>query len=159
VTIIRLITLFCTLLFLFGCASTPKERALEGGIYTSADLNPDHNNRPSPVVLRVYQLSSKVNFVNADFFSLYDDAQALLAKDLISVEERELLPGAHYKYNLELDPETNYVGIVVAFREIDKAQWISVAQVPEKEWFDLINKPVIEITINKLSALIEFRIP
>lgn len=158
-TIIRLITLFCALLILFACASTPKERTLEGGIYTSADLNPDHNNRPSPVVLRVYQLSSKDNFVNADFFSLYDDAQALLAKDLISVEERELLPGAHYKYNLELNPETNYVGLVVAFKEIDKARWLSVAQVPEKKWFDLIDKPVIEISINKLSALIEFRIP
>ena len=156
---IRLLTLFCTLFFLFSCASAPKLRVLEGGIVTSPDLNPDHNSRPSPVVLRVYQLNTKENFVNADFFSLYDDAQTFLAKDLISVEERELLPGARYEYDLELDPETNYVGIVVAFREIDKAQWISIAQVPEKKWFDLIDKPVIEISINKLSAVIEFRIP
>jgi len=144
---------------LFGCASTPKERALEGGIVTSSDLNPDHNSRPSPVVLRIYQLSSKENFVNADFFSIYDDAQTLLAKDLLSVEERELLPGARYEYDLKLESETLYVGIVVAFREIDKAQWISIAQVPEKKWFDLIDKPVIEISINKLTAVIEFRIP
>ena len=79
--------------------------------------------------------------VNADFFTLYDDAQTLLSKDLISVEERELLPGAHYEYDLELEPKTEYVGILVAFKEIDKAKWISVAQVPEKKWFDLINKP------------------
>ncbi len=156
---IRLLTLFFVLLILFSCASAPKQRLLEGGIYTSSDLNPDRNDRPSPVVLRVYQLNSKDDFVNADFFSLYDDAQALLSKALISVEERELLPGAHYEYDLELDPKTEYVGIVVAFKEIDKAKWHSVAQVPEKKWFDLINKPVLEISINKLSAEIEFRIP
>jgi len=156
---IRLLSLFCTLLILFGCASTPKQRSLEGGIYTSSDLNPDRNGRPSPVVLRIYQLSSKDNFANADFFTLYDDAEALLSKDLINVEERELLPGAHYEYDVELEPKTEYVGILVAYKEIDKAKWNSVAQVPEKKWFDLINKPVIEIKINKLSAEIEFRIP
>jgi len=156
---IRLLTLFCALFILFGCASTPKQRSLDGGIYTSSDLNPDSNGRPSPVVLRIYQLGSRDSFANADFFTLYDDAEAVLSKDLISVEERELLPGAHYEYDLVLEPKTEYVGIIVAYKEIDTAKWNAIAQVPEKKWFDLINKPVIEISINKLTAEIEFRIP
>ena len=145
-----LFAFMCIAPLLFACASDPKPRAIDGGIYTSSDLNPDNNKRPSPVVLRIYQLRGKDKFNNTDFFSLYDNAEAVLAKELVNMEEKELLPGARYQYEVDLDPETMFVGVIAAFRDIDNAQWRSIDQVPEKKFFDLIDKPVVEISVNKL---------
>jgi type VI secretion system VasD/TssJ family lipoprotein len=41
----------------------------------SDQLNPDLNGRPSPIVVRLFELKHPVTFENADFFSLYERAK------------------------------------------------------------------------------------
>jgi type VI secretion system VasD/TssJ family lipoprotein len=45
----------------------------------SDQLNPDLNGRPSPIVVRLFELKHPVTFENADFFSLYERAKESLA--------------------------------------------------------------------------------
>ena len=42
-------------------------------LVATADTNPDGSGRPSPIVVRVYQLKTDGAFKGADFFALYDD--------------------------------------------------------------------------------------
>ena len=86
-------------------------------------LNPDIHGRASPVVLRVYELSAWQAFHNSDFFNLYDDAEQLLKGDLLSVKEIVVRPGQPYTHEMNLNPQTRYIGIAAAFRDIQDARW------------------------------------
>ena len=57
-----------------------------------ATVNPDARKRPSPVVLRVYELKSNALFESADFVSLFEKDQAVLGAELVSREEVILQP-------------------------------------------------------------------
>jgi type VI secretion system protein VasD len=84
-----------------GCAalvacSTPPPKPqpvnLKLNMTASADVNPDAQNRPSPVVIRIYQLKDDAAFKGADFFALYDKEEATLAAALVSRVEFDWLP-------------------------------------------------------------------
>lgn len=89
----------------------------------SADTNPDASGRPSPVVVRVYQLKTDAAFAGADFFALFDDDQKVLGPELISRDEFVLAPAEQRKMDVTVAPETRYVGAIAAFRDIRNAQW------------------------------------
>jgi len=81
---------------LASCASAPpKPQPITAklSIIVSADVNPDAQNRPSPIVIRLYQLKDDAAFKDADFFALYDKEEATLAAALVSRVEFELAPG------------------------------------------------------------------
>src|SRR6185436_10305384 len=61
-------------------------------LVASADTNPDRSGRPSPIVVRVYQLKTDAAFSGADFFALYDDDQKVLGAELITRDEYVLNP-------------------------------------------------------------------
>ena len=118
---------------LAACApGQPKDRDVRGTLVAATDMNPDPQGRPSPVVVRIYQLQSVVKFNNADFFALYDDAATVLGADLIGFDEFTLRPGQLIEYQTELKATARFVGIVAAFRDITSAQWRSDLALPEK---------------------------
>ncbi|WP_022944415.1 type VI secretion system lipoprotein TssJ [Pseudoalteromonas ruthenica] len=92
----------------------------------AADINPDINQRPSPVVVKIFELSSRTVFDNQDFFTLYEDPESVLGPDLLKKDELELQPGSKLEYPMSLDRNTRYVGFVVAYRDIDQARWRAV---------------------------------
>jgi type VI secretion system protein VasD len=92
-------------------------------VTAAEDLNPDPSGSPSPVVVRYYELRSLNAFTTTDFFALYEGAATVLAADQLSAGELRLRPGETLPLNLELNPETKFVGIIVAFQAIDQAQW------------------------------------
>lgn len=92
------------------------------------NINPDNNDRPSPLVIRVYELSARNAFQNSDFFNLYDDAERTLGDDLLSVEDIVVRPGKVHKHPMSLNKETRYIGIMAAFRDIQNAQWRVLAE-------------------------------
>ena len=47
-----------TVLMLSACAGAPKKDKLGLSITASADVNPDMQGRPSPVILHIFELSS-----------------------------------------------------------------------------------------------------
>ena len=67
-----LLPLACSLALAVGCGGPP---LLRGAINADPSVNPDRGGRPSPIVVRVYELKSVAAFNSADFFSLFDKEQ------------------------------------------------------------------------------------
>jgi type VI secretion system protein VasD len=100
-----------------------------GSIEAAGDLNPSISRRPSPLLLRVYELKSATAFNSADFVSLYQRDQAELGADLVAREELMLAPGSRRPLERTLAPETRFIGLLGAFRDLEHATWRSVLPV------------------------------
>ena len=96
----------------------------------SADTNPDGAGRPSPVVVRVYQLKTDAAFKGADFFALFDDDQKVLGQELISRDEFVLTPSEKRTIDVTVARDARYVGAVAAFRDIRNAEWRGLVPAP-----------------------------
>ncbi|MBX8540205.1 type VI secretion system lipoprotein TssJ [Pseudomonas cichorii] len=91
---------------------------------TASDgLNPDINGRSSPIVLRLLELKHPVAFENMDFFSLYGRAKESLSTDLVASEELELLPGQSIVLKLKTGKDSQYVGVLAAYRNLPETRW------------------------------------
>jgi type VI secretion system protein VasD len=99
-------------------------------IRSAEDINPDATGRASPVVVRIYQLAASTQFQAADFFQLFDKEQPTLGADLVAREELTIAPGAVQNLSIALKPNTQAIGILVAFRDIDHATWRAVGDAP-----------------------------
>jgi len=95
-------------------------------INTSSDLNPDNDDRASPVVLRIYELSDAKLFNESDFFDLYDEDTEILGKAILKKQEMELNPNESRKLEMILTDKTNFIGFIAAYRDIDSAKWREV---------------------------------
>jgi type VI secretion system protein VasD len=101
-------------------------------IAASEDANPDSSGRPSPIVVRVYQLKTDAAFTAAEFFPLFDDEQRVLGAELISRDEFVLAPAETRTLDVAFSGEARYVGAVAAFRDIRNAQWRVLVPAPRK---------------------------
>ena len=101
-------------------------------LVAGGDLNPDDSGRPSPLVIRLIELKSVAGFENAEFFSLYSHEGETLGADLISSEEIELKPGDVQDIKFALKPESKYIAILAAYRQLDKSSWRMVLPVQLK---------------------------
>jgi type VI secretion system protein VasD len=116
-------------LSLGGCASGPKPTPVSGSIAASAKVNPSVSKRPSPLLVRVYELKAPTAFNAADFVSLYQRDQAELGPDLVAREELTLAPGETKPWAKTLAPETRFVGVFAAYRDLEHARWRAVVPV------------------------------
>lgn len=144
-----------------GCGSqgAPKPVAIGTEIVVSPELNPDANGRPSPLMLGIYQLKSPDKFSNEDFFSVFNPDSTALGEDLLGREQITLQPGGTRTLELEVDPETAYLGVVGAFADLENAEWRSVVEIPEKDPLKRINvfrKQRLTITVMERSVAISF---
>jgi type VI secretion system protein VasD len=128
----------CILLLcmLSACSSmkswlTPKRQA-QLNIEATAQLNLDITDKPSPLIVWVYQLSSVDEFNNQDFFSLYASAQATLGSQLLDQKRLVLTPGTKQPFNWSLQPETNYLGIFAIYRNLDNTTWKQTLPINKK---------------------------
>lgn len=111
---------------LAGCSAlSPFSTLTKLDLVLSANerVNPDLQGRPSPVVLQLIELRHGVAFENADFFSLYDNAEQVLPKDWVSSEEVELRPGDRLALKLRVEPNSHFVGVLAAYRDLPHVQW------------------------------------
>lgn len=130
-----------------GCvvANSIAEPETQLQIEPAININPDARDRPSPLVIRVYELSAENAFQNSDFFKLYDDAEHALGKDLISVDDIVVRPGKVHKHPMSLDSRTRYIGVLAAFRDIQNAEWRVLFEA-DPRGYDTIN-----LTIDRLA--------
>lgn len=132
--LLRFLFLSVLITLLAGCSSTPKPTIINATVDATAAVNPDSKGRASPIVLRVFELRSTAAFDSADFFSLWDREREALANELITRDEFQLRPGEQKKLERTLQPETRYLGVVAAFRDLERAIWRStLAVVPHKK--------------------------
>ena len=152
------ITRFYTLLLaaaaatacLGGCApNQPRVSvpvAVDGRIVVEDNLNPNLQGRPSPLHLRVYQLTDSDVFMRASFQELATTDAVTLAGTLLRRDAYDLCPremgreplgggtfcqGDSLPITFELEPSARYVGVVAEFSDLlDPAgNWRSLAEV------------------------------
>lgn len=124
----RVLLLMCSLVVLGGCGTAPP--VLQGSLKAAATTNPDVRGRPSPIVLRVYELRALGAFNNADFFSLFEKEAETLGGELVGREEYILQPSETKPYQRQLQPDTKFIGVAAAFRDLENARWRLTAPVP-----------------------------
>ena len=121
----RLTGTVCVLLALLlaACASSPKPTVIQATLQVQADVNPDARGRASPIVVQLYELKSLAVFNGADFFSLYERYKDTLGAELVAHDELQLMPGETRRLERVLQPDTQYLGVVAGFRDLERSQW------------------------------------
>ncbi|RLJ19749.1 type VI secretion system lipoprotein TssJ [bacterium endosymbiont of Escarpia laminata] len=130
----RHLLLFITLtlsLFFAGCGEkkAPPPTQLAAKFLASLHVNPNAEGTPSPVVVRFYELKTPGIFEDTDFFTLYDDDIAVLGADLVARDEFKIMPGKTLPLLRELDPQTRFIGVMAAFRDLNNAIWRATAPI------------------------------
>jgi type VI secretion system protein VasD len=117
---------------LAGCSSLPSMSPSNSKItfVTHDDLNPDASGRPSPVPVRVYLLSNADKLSRADYFQIIDHEKDVLGGDIITREEAVVRPGESHEVVLQGWREHAAVGVVVGYRDIERANWRVISPLP-----------------------------
>ena len=118
---------------LTACAAKPPPSSpptvVRGTLQAGASVNPDARGRPSPVVVKLFELKSVGAFEAADFFSLFDKDREALGADVLRKEELTLRPGERVALDRTLDPEARYLGVVAGYRALDRSRWRASAPI------------------------------
>lgn len=151
-TMRKLVVLFVFILLASACSKKivkPQPTVIAAQVIVSSGVNPDISNRPSPVVLRIYELKALGKFKGADFFGLMKDDATLLGKEMLHREELQLAPGSKQPYHHKVTPETEYIGVIAAYRNINEAVWKVMAPVPPNK------TSAFTISVNDLALSIQ----
>jgi type VI secretion system protein VasD len=107
-----------------GGSKEPKETTLEMTLAAGGQLNPNAQRRPSPVVVRVFDLKTPAGFDAATYEGLFEHDKETLAADLVAREDFTLNPGEGKKLpERKLGPDIKVIGVAVGFRELERAVW------------------------------------
>ncbi|MFI4956476.1 MAG: type VI secretion system lipoprotein TssJ [Gammaproteobacteria bacterium] len=107
------------IILLLGCGS-PKVKV---NVAADQSINQDNQQRSLPVVMRVYQLSSKTKFEHADFKQLWKQDMELLGTELLSREEYLIHPGELSTLKVTKQDNVQYIGVVALFRDNVQNHW------------------------------------
>lgn len=124
-------------LWLDGCAKAPviepppPPAMLDIAVRASPAVNPDAEGRPSPVMLRIYQLQDATAFRKATLSELWGSEPALLGAALVAQREFALRPGESARASMELPANVQQLGVAAAFRDFRSGTWRAVADVPQ----------------------------
>lgn len=140
----RFLLAAATALLLTACANdavTPQvasdtqanTTAVELHFHAIAGLNPGANGQAAPVRVRLFELKNAATFSRSDYFALADRAQSTLGLDLLDQDEVMIQPGQQLSIQRDLNPATRQVGVLVGYRELDRAQWRTVINVPPRQ--------------------------
>ncbi len=141
-----------TALMLTACAAKPPEDvSVKGSVEAVETINPDAAGRPSPLLVKVFQLGATDKFEAADFFALSESAEATLGGDLLGVESFLLAPGDSKPYEGKFDPGTRFIGVIAGYRDIHRAQWRDIVEMPEKSMLKLGKRGAIKIKADSLA--------
>lgn len=138
------LTLALAAAFLAGCGQPerqPDPTRIELLLTASPAVNPDRNDRPSPVLVRVYELRSAGAFESADFFAMLEQDRAILGAEMLNRWEFQLAPGETINLDTGFQSDSSHIAVVAAFRDIERAQWRAIA-------------PVAPNQVNRLSAMV-----
>lgn len=121
-SLIRTIIALSGFLALFGCTATaPSATTVQLSVAGAGDMNGG-----APAKVKVYYLASTGNFRTADFFAVFNSAEATLGADLIAVDEVQLAPGRTVNTTRTFPTPPAAIGVVAAFRNIDGAKFLDV---------------------------------
>lgn len=128
-------------------APAPEGATVRATVIASPLINPDLNQRPSPVLVRLYQLTNPDAFETSDFASLFEKDEATLGPAMLAKRELIIAPGGIQVVNAELKPDALFVGAVVGYRNFEKATW--------KGLFPIAGKKSTPIRVNVGALAVE----
>lgn len=135
---------------LFACSNTTENTVdFNYFITASKDINPDISGQPSSVIVRIYQLTNKLNFENASYDALFESNHNALGTEYITLDEYLIDPGTKKEVELQISENAKYIGVVVGYRSTDMVTWRTVKAVPEGSFWRTSG---IEFKIEKLSV-------
>jgi type VI secretion system protein VasD len=94
-------------------------------------VNPTAEGRPSPVVVRVFELSTDTQFLAADYFELMGQGGSPLGEAMLTSEEFILLPGEVRQVRKRAASKSRFLGIVAGYRDLANSTWRIIAPLPE----------------------------
>lgn len=122
------------LAFALGCAPAPKKPPVANvAVIVANDVNPDASGRPSPVIVRTYELKSLAAFDAAHVYGLLERDKEVLGGDLLARDELPLKPGERREMKKTLQADTRYFGVTAAFRDVERSKWRATTLLPAKE--------------------------
>jgi type VI secretion system protein VasD len=128
---LRVLSLILATTLLTGCAIFgPSVPHASIDIQSAKYLNPDINGNPSPIVVTIYELKNQFAFKQASYDALATNSSSILGGDLIDQQTIEVRPDTVMSVSQPLSPNTQYLGIVAAYRNIDQATWRTTVAVP-----------------------------
>ena len=111
---------------------------LETTVKADAELNPNADNAPSPIMVQIFQLKDDVRFNKSDYVQLINEPDKALGNDLLKSYQHFFNPGEQQKLpDVVLLEQTRFIGIVSAYRNIDNAIWRTIHPVKEGSSYDL----------------------
>lgn len=142
-----ILVLFCASMTA-GCSKPQFNLA----VASQPNVNPDHSSRPSPVIVKIYELRNDLTFKQAEFTTLFNTPIQVLGADLIAADELVFIPGEARRVAYRPNPNTRFVGIVAGFRQMDRALWrvIKPVDAEEKNWMAIeLNDATILVVPDK----------
>lgn len=120
--------------------------------HVANDLNPDQNQRPSPVVVRLYELNSIAAYETADFIDIYERDEELLGKALVGKQVfKPMVPGETRQEDIVLKPGTTHVALYAEFSRYRNSAYKLVFPVTQNNVFR--NAAIVRISANHLSLM------
>lgn len=145
----KFIALLSAIFLLNACSSVGKyvlpTHRFVGAVIVSKDVNPNAQNRPSPISVYFFQLKGTDTFNSSDFFSLYNNPEKTLGKDYVDMGKIDLAPGSQTEINFALNDDTKYVGVIAGYQRLPQAVWRAV--VPMNSW----GKERVYVRVNRLA--------
>ncbi len=102
-------------------APVPVSVALK--VRLAADGNPDPSGRPSPLVVRVYELRGDDVFRTLELEDLEGHDREKLAADLVARDEWTLHPGEEHEFRWSGTPEARRIGVIAWLRSYRTVPW------------------------------------
>ena len=129
----------------------PEPQVVKLTVRAAADVNPDAQSRPSPIVVRIYQLKDDATFKDAEFFALYDKEEGTLAASMISRQEFEVAPGAEKVVDYQVSLDARFLGVAAAYRNIRNSVWRAELGSQDRGLAALANKKKMTVVAGRAS--------
>jgi len=155
--VFRHIVLLAATCLLVACAAEP-EPPMPVNKTLSVQAGPNvnqYNNAANPIVVRLYQLSSRSEFEAADFWGIFNDNAPDLAGVVLDRRSLSpLYPGETRLVAFDLEPDVFYLGAFAEFADFETQQFRAAVPI-DTEGLD--NGVTISVTSSGVS--IQFRNP
>ena len=130
--------LLCPILSSCSLLSTAKDKEhiqqVDFLVLTAPSINLDVVNRAAPVRLDTFQLARKSTFIYGSYLDLIDEDNNLKG-DVLSKTQHILTPDTIKSIPLNLEKDTNYLGLTTGYRDIEDTSWKIVLQKQPPQWW------------------------
>lgn len=109
-----------------GCSGgeePPPDTTVDLSLIATSDLNPDAQDRPSPVHIRIFELTSEDPFRVTTYYDLRDEPEDTLGPSAISVREAVVNPGTAFQRTFGVEDTARVIGLAADYQDIESAIW------------------------------------